>query len=63
MMKEGSISNNNSIWNYLDHFASDRAQQIERLKGLVEEKDQLEGPRRKIYVTNFLRDYFSDNVE
>ena len=63
MMKEGSISNNNSLWNYLDHFASDRAQQIERLKGLVEEKDQLEGPTRGKYDTDFLRDYFSDDVE
>ena len=63
MMKEGSISNNNSLWNYIDHFASDRAQQIERLKGLVEEKDQLEGPTRGKYDTDFLRDYFSDDVE
>ena len=51
MMKEGSISNNSSLWNYLDHFASDWAQQIERLKGLVEEKINLskkvEAPTKK----------------
>ena len=63
MMKEGLISRNNSLWNYLDHFASHQEEQIQRLRAIVEDKDQLEGPQTKSYDANFLRGYFSDDVE
>ena len=63
MMRGGLISSNSSLWNYLDHFAADRAQQIERLNAQVEENEQLEGPTEKSYDDNFLQDYFSGNVE
>jgi len=63
MMKEGLISRNNSLWNYLDHFASHCDEQIQRLRAIVEDKDQLECSQTKSYDTNFLKGNFSDYVE
>ena len=63
MMKEGLIPSNTSIWKYLDHFASHREEQIQRLRAIVEDKDQLEGPQTKSYDANFLRGYFLDDIE
>ena len=63
MMKEGLISRNNSLWNYLDHFASHQEEQIQKLRAIVEDKDRLEGPQTESYEANFLRGYFSDDVE
>ena len=64
MMEGGLLSKENSLWNYLQHFAGDRTQQILRLNDLVEVEEQLNSnPMSVSYETNFLRDYFSDEEE
>ena len=64
MMEGGLLSKENSLWNYLQHFAGDRTQQILRLNDLVEVEDQLNSsPMSVSYEANFLRDYFSDEEE
>ena len=62
--KGGFLSKENSLWNYLQHFAGDRTQQILRLNDLVEVEEQLNSnPMSVSYEANFLRDYFSDEEE
>jgi len=64
MMEGGLLSKENSLWNYLQHFAGDRTQQILRLNDLVEVEDQLNSsPMSVSYEANFLRDCFSDEGE
>ena len=63
-MEGGLLSKENSLWNYLQHFAGDRTQQILRLNDLIEVEDQLNSrPMPVSYEANFLRDYFSDEEE
>ena len=61
MMKAGSISKNNSLWFYLEHFAVDRAQKIETLGALIEETNRLKGTKTETYDEKYLRDYFEGN--
>ena len=63
MMKGGLLSKENSLWNYLHHFATERTQQIQRLNDLVGDDERLEGRMTDSYDTNFLRDYFSGEGE
>ena len=63
MMKGGLLQRENSLWNYLHHFASERKRQIQRLNDLVSDEKQLEGPMTESFDANFLRDYFSDERE
>ena len=61
MMQGGLLSKENSLWNYLQHFAGDRTQQILRLDDLIEVDEQMDSnPMSVSYKANFLRDYFSD---
>ena len=58
MMKAGSISENNSLWFYLEHFAVDRAQKIETLGALIERTDRLKGTKTETYGEKYLCNYF-----
>lgn len=62
MMKGGVISNDNSLFPYLDHFASDRATHIERLQKEVDgDKQPAVGPNTTTYNAEYLKQYFSDS--
>ena len=37
--------------------------EVQRLHAIVEDKDQVEGPQSERYDANFLRGYFSDDIE
>ena len=58
MVKAGLVSSDYSLQFYLDHFASDREQQIETMGALVEEKDRLQGTKSETYNEKYLSDYF-----
>ena len=58
MMKVGSLSKDNSLWFYLDHFAANRAGQIETLSASVEENNRLQGPKSEKHDAKYLSDYF-----
>ena len=47
-----------NLWHYLHHYATERAQYIERLSGLVAEKNRLEGLNNDSYDAQFLNKYF-----
>ena len=58
IMKAGSVSSDNSLWFYLDHFSSDCAQQIEIMVALVEENDRLHGTKSETYKEKYLSHSF-----
>ena len=63
MMKGGLLQKENSVWDYLHHFAPEQKRQIQRLNDLVEDEKRLKGPTTEIFDANFLKDYFSDERE
>ena len=55
MIKESIISKNNSLWNYPDQLALDRARRhMEQRKNLVGEEKRLQGPKNVGYNAEFL---------
>ena len=61
MMKDNKISRDRSLWKYLEHYAEDRSNEIQRLKPLVEDRDLGAGVSDRNYSENFLNNYFDDN--
>ena len=61
MMKSESISKDNSLWNYLEHFSEDQDERIHQLSAHVEDGNRKEGPKSASYVDAFLNNCFSDS--
>ena len=54
MMKSESISKDDSLWDYLEHFAADRNERICQLSASVEDGNRKEGPKSASYADEFL---------
>lgn len=62
MTKNNDISRERSLWQCLDHYAEDRSQEIERLDGLVENRNRLERVADSNYDEIFLNNYFDEDL-
>ena len=61
MMKEGLLSKNKTLWEYLDHYAEERSARTEKLQEELGGKNLADRPGNATYNASFLLDYFQED--
>ena len=61
MMKANHISRDRPLWNYLDYYASDRSDDIQRVVSLVANRHQLKEVADSKYDADYLSKYFEED--
>ncbi len=61
MMKNNEISQDRSLWQYLEHYATERAINIQSPTALLEEENLSGGIKDENYSASLLKEYFGND--
>ena len=62
MMKANNISQDSPFWKYLDHYACEQSNEIQRLEPLVDNRRRLDRAISSKYDAEFLSNYFNEDL-